>query len=59
MEEWQSELERLQGLQHLEVSRDHLKTDDIPDFEKQIKEQEALIPSLSDTAEKVLPEICS
>jgi hypothetical protein len=43
----------LQGFQHLEVSRDKLKNEDIPALEQQIKEQENTIPALSEAAEQV------
>jgi DNA repair protein RAD50 len=51
--EWTKELERLQGLLPIEASRNRLKAVELPDLERKIKEQEALIPDISAKAEKV------
>ena len=50
--DWEGEIKRLQGLLPVNASIAHLKAE-IPALEKQIKEQEAIIPALSDKAEKV------
>jgi DNA repair protein RAD50 len=50
--DWEGEIKRLQGLLPMDASIAHLRAE-IPSLEKQIKEQEAKIPALSDNAEKV------
>ena len=50
--DWEGEIKRLQGLLPVNASIAHLRAE-IPALEKQIKEQEAKIPALSDKAEKV------
>jgi DNA repair protein RAD50 len=50
--DWEGEIKRLQGLLPVNASIAHLR-EEIPALEKQIKEQEAKIPALSDKAEKV------
>lgn len=53
LKDWVVELERLQGLLPVEASLIRLKSVELPALEQQIKEQESLIPGISDTAEKV------
>jgi DNA repair protein RAD50 len=53
MKEWEDELERLQKLVPIQASRDRLKRNELPALERQIKEQEAAIPAISNKAEKV------
>lgn len=53
MKGWQEELDRLQKLMPIRASQDRLKNTDLPALEKQIKEQEATIPPLSEKAEEV------
>lgn len=53
LKDWQDELERLQKLLPTQASRDRLKQTEIPTLEKQIKEQEDDIPSISEKAEQV------
>lgn len=54
MKQWQDELDRLQKLMPTRASQTRLKDIELPALEKQIKEQEAVIPSLSERAEEVL-----
>lgn len=54
MKQWQDELDRLQKLMPTQASQTRLKDFELPALEKQIKEQEAIIPSLSEKAEEVL-----
>jgi DNA repair protein RAD50 len=59
MKEWEDELKRLQTLIPTQASRDRLKNTELPALEKQIKEQEGVIPSISEKAEEVCPNYCS
>lgn len=56
--EWQEELDRLQTLVPHQASINRLKDTEIPALEKQIKEQAALLPALSDKAEAVSRFVC-
>jgi DNA repair protein RAD50 len=53
MNEWEEELERLQKMVPIQASRDRLKHTELPALERQIKEQESAIPSISQKAEEV------
>lgn len=53
MEDWESELERLQSLRPVEAARYQLKTSDIPALETEIKELEDSYPRLTCEAEEV------
>ncbi|KII86927.1 hypothetical protein PLICRDRAFT_665598 [Plicaturopsis crispa FD-325 SS-3] len=55
--EWQEELDRLQTLVPHQASINRLKDTEIPALEKQIKEQAALLPALSDKAEAVSQKV--
>ena len=53
LQDWESELKRLQDLAVLSASKNNLETVDIPSLEKQIKAQEAEIPALTAEADDV------
>ena len=53
IEEWERQLSSLRELLNIADARTDLKNTKIPQLEAQVKEQEAKIPSLSETAEKV------
>ena len=53
MKEWEDELNRLQRLMPTQASRDRLKNTELPELERQIKEQESTIPFMSEKAEEV------
>jgi DNA repair protein RAD50 len=59
MTEWENELNRLQKLVPSQASRIRLKNTELPALERQIKEQEGEIPSISQKAEKVRCKHCS
>jgi hypothetical protein len=52
-DEWTQELSRLQLLMPLEISRNRIQSMDLPLLERQIKNQEALIPAMREKAEEV------
>ncbi|KAL0961152.1 hypothetical protein HGRIS_006124 [Hohenbuehelia grisea] len=52
MEEWETELNRLQELRPVESSRNRVKNDELPALEAKIKEQEAAIPPLAKDADE-------
>lgn len=49
----EAEVESLQNLIPVERQRDRLKDDEIPSLRKQIQAYDALVPSLSEAADKV------
>jgi hypothetical protein len=53
LEDWQSELARIQALQPVEASRDKLQNEEIPQIEAQIKNQDEDLPHLVRKAEEV------
>jgi hypothetical protein len=53
LEEWETELARLQALLPVEASRDRVKTVELPALERQMKEIEESIPAISEKAEEV------
>ncbi|KAF8895513.1 hypothetical protein BD779DRAFT_1640508 [Infundibulicybe gibba] len=55
--EWEQELQRLQSLRPVQVTRDQLKTVTLPDLEKQIQIQEEEVPHLSQAAEEALTKL--
>ncbi|KAJ6613278.1 P-loop containing nucleoside triphosphate hydrolase protein [Mycena sp. CBHHK59/15] len=57
LKEWEGEMARLQGLRPVWISRDRLKTTEVPDLEAKIKEQDAKIPIVSAEAERILEKI--
>lgn len=52
LQDWESELKRLQELAVLSASKNNLETVDLPVLEKQIKSKEAEIPALTTEAEE-------
>lgn len=58
LKDWEEELDRLQKLLPIQVSRDRLKHTELPALEKQVKEQESAIPSFSAKAEEVDINTC-
>lgn len=52
LQDWESELKRLQELAVLSASKNNLETVDLPALEKQIKSKEAEIPALTTEAEE-------
>ncbi|KAG6897072.1 hypothetical protein C0992_004313 [Termitomyces sp. T32_za158] len=57
MEEWESELKRLQDLRPVEAARHQLKTQEIPALEKEIKELEVSYPDLTREAEEAVDNL--
>lgn len=53
LQDWESELKRLQDLAVLSASRSNLQSVELPALEKQIKAKEAEIPGLTAEAEEV------
>lgn len=53
LQDWESELKRLQELAVLSASRTNLQTVELPALEKQIKAKEAEIPALLADADEV------
>lgn len=49
----QTDLEMLQDLIPVERQRDRLKNEEIPKLQKEIREYESQLPSLTDVADKV------
>ncbi|KNZ73056.1 DNA repair protein RAD50 [Termitomyces sp. J132] len=57
MQEWESELERLQSLRPVDATCHQLKTKDIPALEKEIKELEDSYPDLTREAEEAVDDL--
>lgn len=53
LQDWESELKRLQDLAVLSASKNNLETVDLPSLEKQIEAKEAEIPALTTEAGEV------
>jgi DNA repair protein RAD50 len=51
--EWASEHKRLQTLLPIEAARNKLRDQEIPELEKQIKDTDASLSQLADSAEEV------
>jgi DNA repair protein RAD50 len=52
-EEWSRELKRLQLLSPFDASRNRIKNVELPALERQIADQEAIVPGLTVEAEEV------
>lgn len=55
----EAEVQAYQALVPVERQRDRLKNEEIPSLRKQIQEYDALVPALSDAADKVRPHLLS
>jgi DNA repair protein RAD50 len=55
LQEWETELQRLQTLLPVEAAQERLRKTEIPALEQQKKEQETIVPEAGEAAEKVRP----
>lgn len=52
-EEWEAEIKRLQGLLSVETSRNSLKSQEVPQLEKQIASDEDSLPTIASSKDAV------
>lgn len=55
--EWEAEVDRLQKLRPVQVTRDRLKTVEVPTLEREIAEQESAVEAATSEADRVSPPI--